>query len=248
MNTELFPPVLCPGTSTSEGGQTNFPGSKAQAGVFQRIIGQMPPHSVYVEPFFGSGQVFWRKRRAADSIVMDKNPDLLLKAGAEPRVKAFVGDALFRLATLTLTLPAETVVYCDPPYLLSSRARPGRIYYGENEMSDAAHERLLKILNDFHCRVLLSGYPSALYSSHLRDWRCLTYRTRTRGRTVTECLWCNFPEPDDLHDWRYAGHNFRERLYLRRLRQRWLAKLDAMPPRKRNFVLFAIEQHRRALV
>lgn len=41
----------------------SYPGSKGQAGTWQRIIGQMPPHSVYVEPFFGSGQVFWRKRR-----------------------------------------------------------------------------------------------------------------------------------------------------------------------------------------
>jgi DNA adenine methylase len=90
--------------------------------------------------------------------------------------------------------------------------------------------------------VLLSGYLSALYGSHLRDWRCLTYRTRTRGRTVTECLWCNFPEPDDLHDWRYAGHNFRERLYFQRLQKRWLAKLEAMPPRKRNFVLNSLQQ------
>lgn len=31
----------------------SYPGSKAQAGVWQRIIGQMPEHSVYVEPFFG---------------------------------------------------------------------------------------------------------------------------------------------------------------------------------------------------
>jgi site-specific DNA-adenine methylase len=37
-------------------------GSKAQAGVWQRIIGQMPAHSFYVEPFFGSGQIFWRKK------------------------------------------------------------------------------------------------------------------------------------------------------------------------------------------
>ena len=44
----------------------SYPGSKAQAGVFQRIIGQMPPHSTYVEPFFGSGQIFWRKRSIRD--------------------------------------------------------------------------------------------------------------------------------------------------------------------------------------
>jgi DNA adenine methylase len=217
----------------------SYPGSKAQAGVFQRIIGQMPPHSVYVEPFFGSGQVFWRKLRSARSIIMDLDPDLLAIPGAETGVEAIAGNALLMLPTLIPALPAEAVIYCDPPYLLSTRKH--RIYYA-NELSDEGHKRLLMLLSEAHCNVLISGYPSDLYSSHLQNWRCLTYRTRTRGRTVTECLWCNFPEPVDLHDWRFAGKNFRERLYLRRLECRWLAKLEAMPPRKRNFLLHAVQQ------
>lgn len=67
---------------------SGYPGSKGQAGVWQRIIGQMPPHSIYVEPFFGSGQIFWHKRRAASSILIDRLPPArlpsLVKAGALP--------------------------------------------------------------------------------------------------------------------------------------------------------------------
>lgn len=43
----------------------------SKAGVFRRIIGEMPPHSVYVEPFFGSGAIFFKKRPAARSILID---------------------------------------------------------------------------------------------------------------------------------------------------------------------------------
>src|SRR5438876_5567907 len=86
----------------------SYPGSKGLAGTWQRIIGQMPPHSVYVEPFFGSGQVFWRKRRANFNLLMDRNPRVISAAnarlgadaganarlGADVKTVAIVGDAL----------------------------------------------------------------------------------------------------------------------------------------------------------
>jgi DNA adenine methylase len=217
----------------------SYTGSKAQAGVFQRIIGQMPPHSTYVEAFFGSGQVFWRKRRAAASIVIDRVPGLLAKADAETGVRAMCGDAISLLRALHENddLRPDTVIYCDPPYLLETRQ--GRLYY-EFELSSDDHSRLLALLQALPYRILLSGYPSELYGAALRDWRCLSYRTRTRGRTVTECLWCNFPEPAELHDWRYVGRNFRERLSLKRLAARWLARLERMPARKRGYLMHAV--------
>jgi hypothetical protein len=214
----------------------SYPGSKAQAGVFHRIIGQMPPHSVYVEPFFGSGQVFHRKRRAESSIIMDLDPSTIAGMNdPDAGIQAVVCDALEGLPVLIPGLEPDAVIYCDPPYLLSTRSN--RVYY-EHELTDEQHASLLTML----CRVLLSGYPSELYGAALQTWRCLSYRTRTRGRTVTECLWCNFEEPDELHDWRYAGSSFRQRLYLKRLAGRWLAKLRAMPPRKRGYVLAAIAE------
>lgn len=219
----------------------SYPGSKGQDGVYQRIIGQMPPHDLYVEPFFGSGQIFWAKRRAARNVIIDIAAEPVAAAvatcGAAAGVSAIVGDALALLPKLAL--PAEAVVYCDPPYLLSTRN--GRTYY-DHELTDHHHAQLLTLLQELPCRVLLSGYPSELYGRALQNWRCLTYRTRTRGKTVTECLWCNFPEPEDLHDWRYAGRSFRERLTYNRLAKRWLAKLERMTPRKRGFVLQAVHQ------
>lgn len=239
----------------------SFPGSKGQAGTWQRIIGQMPPHSVYVEPFAGSAQVWRRKRPAVRSILIEKDAAVIARIGADnnlvvpdERVFAFAdeqfnllngagrttvinGDSLKLLPVLKL--PADAVIYCDPPYLLTTRQQ--RFYY-DHELSDEGHASLLTLLKALRCRVLVSGYPSELYGSQLQGWRCLTYRARTRGKTVTEALWCNFPEPAELHDWRYAGANYRQRLYLKRLAKRWLAKLDAMPARKRGYVLNAIAQ------
>jgi hypothetical protein len=215
----------------------SFVGSKGQAGVFHRIIGQMPPHSVYVEPFFGRGQIFWEKRPARESILIEREPGFLATASAVPGVHTICGDALEILPTLAL--PADAVVYCDPPYLLSTRQ--GRRYYAF-ELSDQDHLDLLGTLRALSCRVLLSGYPSALYDEGLPGWRVIRYRVRTRRRSATECLWANFPEPEELHDWRFAGANYRQRLSLKRLAGRWLARLDGMPPRKRGYVWHALQQ------
>lgn len=216
----------------------SYPGSKAQAGTWQRIIGQMPPHSVYVEPFAGSAQVFFRKRPAANSILLDKDPrattSLNARLGAAAGVKVYTFDALAWLRDIGPWLPADAVVYCDPPYLLSTRQ--GRLYY-VNELTDDQHTTLLASLQALKCRVLLSAYPSDLYSSRLRGWRCLEYDTMTRGGKRREQLWCNFPEPAELHDWRFAGFNHRQRFAMKRFVARWLARIERMPARRRGYVM-----------
>lgn len=201
----------------------------------------MPPHSLYVEPFFGSGQVFWNKRLAHESIIIDRVPGILAEAGAVTGVRAIYGDAMRILPQFAPLLAASALIYCDPPYVIETRR--GRRYY-EFEMSDSDHVRLLTFLKSLACYVMISGYQSHLYQSQLQSWRLVEYRTRTRGRTVTESLWCNFPESSSsqLHDWRYAGRSYRERLAFKRLAARWLSRLQAMPARKRGYVLDAITE------
>ena len=227
----------------------SYLGSKGQAGVFQRIIGNMPPHSLYVEPFAGSAKIFFTKRRAATSVLIDASGSQIEKLSeavseSDQPVHTFHMSALHYLTDIVMSGPRgqfrpDTLIYCDPPYLHSTRTSRHRYTH---EMTDADHARLLALLKDLECRVMISGYPSALYAHELRDWRCISYRTRTRGRTVTECLWCNFPEPEELHDGRFAGRNFRERLRLKRMAARWLARLDAMPARERGYLLNAVHQ------
>lgn len=216
-----------------------YPGSKAGSGIFQRIIGQMPPHSFYVEAFLGSGQIFWRKERAESNVLIDCNPRVITAANARlggvAGVQTMIGDALKLLPDLFAWLPADALIYCDPPYLLSTRQ--GRLYYGPHELSDGGHATLLAVLLQAKCRVMISGYPAPLYSSQLHAWRCLEYTAMTRGGPRRECLWCNFAEPAELHDWRYAGFDHRQRFALKRFVRRWLDRIAAMPPRRRGYVM-----------
>ena len=64
----------------------------------------------------------------------------------------------------------------------------------------------------------------------------------TRGGLAEECLWSNFPEPTELHDYRYLGEGFRERERIKRKTTRWTARLARMPLLERRCLLAALEQ------
>jgi hypothetical protein len=89
---------------------------------------------------------------------------------------------------------------------------------------------------------MISGYWSELYETHLQEWRHTTFATRTRsGEQATESLWMNYPEPEQLHDYRFLGDTFRERERIRRRIERWKDRLETMPPRERNALLYALK-------
>lgn len=105
-------------------------------------------------------------------------------------------DLVDRLAT------ADTVVYADPPYLASTRVLrhgSGGDYRFDMGLPEA-HERLAEALLATPAKVILSGYPSALYERLYAGWwstdRVMTVHSsnsRTRKRlTRTERIWCNF--------------------------------------------------------
>lgn len=204
----------------------------------------MPAHSFYGEVFVGEGKIIRTKLPAVRNVVIDADAGVTKNFAriltSNPALAAateiICGDTLAILPKLTL--PDDAVIYCDPPYLLSTRTSRHRYKF---EMSDDDHAQLLTLLQAMKCRVMISGYPSALYSARLKAWRCISYRTRTRGRTLTECLWLNFPEPTELHDWRFAGRDFRERLKLKRQATRWLNRLDKMPSLQKGYLLNLIE-------
>ena len=53
----------------------NYPGSKW--GMAAEIVGMMPPHRSYVEPFFGSGAVFFNKPRSPIETINDLDEDVV---------------------------------------------------------------------------------------------------------------------------------------------------------------------------
>jgi hypothetical protein len=173
-----------------------YPGGKAGDGVYQRLISLMPPHEVYIEPFLGGGALMRLKRPARLNIGLDLDPKVIRHcqgptaenddtAGSivrhdEGRFQFRHADGIAFLQSYPFT--GRELVYCDPPYVLSTRT--SRQY--RHEMTDDQHAALLETIQRLPCMVMISEYWTALYAEALRGWHVTSYQAMTRsGRMAT---------------------------------------------------------------
>jgi hypothetical protein len=128
------------------------------------------------------------------------------------------------------------LIYCDPPYLLSTRTSQRRYRF---EYTKEQHIELLEILKELPCHVIISGYHSELYDSLLSDWSTIALQVMNQGGVRTEKLWFNFTA-DRVHSARFAGKNFTHRQCIKRKVERWRKKYAAMPHAERVAIMAAL--------
>ena len=206
-------------------------GSKATSGLCQAIIALMPPHDTYIESHLGGGAIMKRKPPALRNIGIDRNERALEKFQCDYPVELVHGCAHRFLAEFAYQ--GRELVYCDPPYLHSTRSSDRR-YRFDYEESD--HLELLGLLKRLPCAVILSGYPSTLYDEQLTGWRSLELQVMNQAGVRTEKLWFNF-RPDRVHWARYAGRNHTHRQTIKRRAESWARRYARMPPAERLAVL-----------
>jgi DNA adenine methylase len=211
-----------------------YPGGKNSGGAYQRIICQMPPHDVYLEPFLGSGAVMRQKLPARLNFGLDVNEGAYRTAKSYFDKQAgdyqiLFGSGLKFLEEYAWQSHLRYFVYMDPPYMFAGRQnKSGHLYLSEFFFED--HQRLLKIAKSIPAMIAISGYMCEQYARDYKDWRLITWRQMTRsGEMATEYLWMNYDQPLELHDYRYLGDGFRERERIKKKKNRWRAKLERMP-------------------
>ncbi len=95
-------------------------------------------------------------------------------------------------------------IYCDPPYLDSTRTALNTY---KHEMSNKEHIEFLQTVNKSKAKILISGYESLLYNYNLKDWNRYendpfphryekivsnhSAQTAVKGKRV-EILWSNY--------------------------------------------------------
>lgn len=87
---------------------------------------------------------------------------------------------------------SETLFYCDPPYVHSSRG-DSRAY--GFEMTNSDHRSLAQVLNNVKGQVVLSGYHNELYKELYSDWHCIEAPAKmihSVKQERTEVVWMNF--------------------------------------------------------
>ena len=219
----------------------SYLGSKAASGARQAILALMPPHHTYIETHLGSGAVMAAKPPAALNIGIDIDEQALSLAAGQ--LQGYAGDLRLECADAheflrSRDFDGRELVYCDPPYLPSTRSSRARYRY---DYTEAQHAELLDLLKGLGTQVMISGYPSAMYDDLLRGWNSYAFQVMTRGGVRTEKLWFNY-EPDARYWSGLAGRNFTHRQQIRRKAQRWAGNFRKMPPEERQAVLAAMLQ------
>lgn len=194
----------------------------------------MPPHDTYIETHLGGGAIMQRKVPALRNIGIDLNRRALERFRCDYPVELIPGCAHRYLAEYEFS--GREFVYCDPPYLQSTRSS-GRRYGFDYEESD--HIELLELLKSLSCPVMISGYPSALYDERLSGWQSVEVQVMNQAGVVTEKLWFNFTV-DRVHWARYTGKNFTDRQRIKRKAENWGRRYQALPPGERLAVLSAM--------
>jgi len=215
-----------------------YPGGKEGSGTFQRIINQIPPHDVYIEPFLGGGAIMRHKRPARSSIAVEIDPDVVEQFDSllVPGCTVIHGDAISFLESYVWQ--GNEFVYVDPPYLRETCLSSCRY---KLDLSNEDHARLLNLLTKVPCAVMISGYFSDVYARMLSTWRTDRFQVVTRGGTLaTEWLWMNYAAPQDLHDYAGLGNDFTDRQRIKRKIQRWENKLSNLPMLERKALLVAL--------
>lgn len=180
---------------------------------FQHVINLIPPHDTYIETHLGGGAVLRNMLPSKVAIGIDRDQRVvdLWREKHGHRAAIVHDDAVPFLRRFPFM--GNEVVYCDPPYLPSTRLRQ-RVYRYDYDQRD--HEELLELILRLPCKVIISGYPSELYDSTLSDWNTHVFQAKTHRGVHVEKLWFNFQRPNVLHDSRYLGETFRERELIRR--------------------------------
>lgn len=89
----------------------------------------------------------------------------------------------------------ESLQYLDPPYLSETRKSPD-VY--AHEMTKEQHTDLLDTIQQCKCKIMLSGYPSEMYNTALKNWNQHTFDIANHSaggkkkERKQETLWCNF--------------------------------------------------------
>jgi DNA adenine methylase len=90
---------------------------------------------------------------------------------------------------------AETLFYCDPPYVHTTRGDARAYRY---EMTDRDHEVMAELLNSVKGKVAVSGYDGTLYEKLFEGWNRIESPAKlchSVKQERTEVLWLNYDAP-----------------------------------------------------
>lgn len=128
-----------------------------------------------------------KKGKTTDATTWANIPANLL--AVVQRLQGVIIENISALELLDKHDSPDTLFYCDPPYLHTTRTTTGYQF----EMSFSDHELFLNKINNIQGKAVISGYNSDLYNDTLTGWvrkNTLSRSASQRGTVArTECIW-----------------------------------------------------------
>lgn len=229
----------------------NYPGAKRNSGIIQFLLNEVPAHRFYVEGFAGSAQLYFAKKPAEQSYLIDRDEDTmsqlsrLIDEKGHDLTYLFIDDYLIR--SVCIPNNEETFIYLDPPYPLTSR-RNGRKYY-KYEMTDQDHVLLLDDCCISAAKIMISTMDNHIYEEVLKGWRKKEFQTTGHFGPYKEIIYMNYPEPEFLHDYSFVGNDHTDRQRIKRKVSRFEKRMLSLNEKERHLLIKSlIKNHREEIL
>jgi len=225
-----------------------YRGNKSVKGLYQFIINRIPPCKTFIEAFAGSAQI---TRKIFFTAGTDNNnciglPDHIVLNDCDgslnfdfskhlPAPTVISNYPAVQLIKSLLPASPETFIYCDPPYLKSTRGSNRNIYKFEMTVDDHRNFLLLVRKGAFNC--IISHYECSLYDELLPYWNKEKFQVCYHGKVKEECIYYNYKKPSTLLSYSYVGSDCRDRQRITRKINRLVKKLHSLPELERNCIL-----------
>jgi DNA adenine methylase len=211
------------------------------------IVSQIPTHRLYAEPFFGSGQAFFRKPRSPIEVVNDRDAEVITFFRVCQNHHAELLRCL-RFSVISRKHYADLLK--TPPTSLTDILRACRFLYlqkiGYNGLvRQQNYTRQTKITPSFRP----TDFPRLISAIHDRFDRvqieCLSYEEILHGFDAPDTFFYLDPPYFGTRSYRF---NFEEQDYwalaeaLQRLRGRFLLSLNDLPEIRKIFSSFHINK------
>jgi site-specific DNA-adenine methylase len=215
-------------------------GGKNSNGTYQAIINEIPPHQTLIVPFLGNCAVTRLITQAAHTYLNDIDLEVYhrwqqLQLPESYSLYHLDYKQFLRYLRDKLIYDSGTFIFCDPPYLKSTRRSTKDVY--NYEFSRKNHEELLSLLLTMTAKVMISAIPNSLYDQSLKTWRKVYYKNKTRHGVVTECIYMNYDlHLGELHDYNFLGIDFTDRQRIKRKIKRLFSRLDGLPEKELAYI------------
>lgn len=228
----------------------NYYGGKTSNGTYQTIINHIPPHDIFLSLFLGNCGITRKIRAAKYSVLNDIDPNVINNwktLNLPNNYRLFNIPALKILQALKdfVDCPGIIFIYLDPPYRKVVRRNKKDVY--NFEMSDLDHQDLLSQIvamsDQPNVKIMISHYPDVIYDEILNGWSRHDYYSMTRNGMILERIYYNYTLTDQLHDYSYIGEDFREREAMARIKRNFIKKLNRLPAKLRNSIIYHLASH-----